>query len=93
MPHPPPCIWAHPHDQSLHLLYLHYVTMPHSGITLQIYIKEGGVALLPHRLRGPLPMSPVRAPPLHLVVTSAPVGLNAQRSNHQLWCQSLTTGL
>ena len=24
MPHSPPCIWVHPHDWSLQLLYLHY---------------------------------------------------------------------
>ena len=29
MPHPPPCIWVHPHDRSLQLLYLptFYITM------------------------------------------------------------------
>ena len=93
MPHPPPHIWAHPHDWSLQLLYLHYFTMLHSEITLHIYRKEGGVALPPHRLRGPSPLSPARVlQQLSLVVTLAPVGLNAQGSGRQLWCQSPTTG-
>ena len=81
MPHPPPCIWAHLHDRSLQPLYLHYVTMLHMGITLQIYRREG---------RGPPPLSPVHAPPWHLVVTPAPAGSNAQGSSHQPWHQSLT---
>ena len=92
MPHPPPCIWAHPHNWSLQPLYLHNVTMLHSGITLQIYRKEGGVALPPHWLRGPPPLSPMRAPPQHLVVIPASAGSNAQGSGYQLWRWSLTAG-
>ena len=82
MPHPPLRIWVRPRDQSLQLLYLHYVTMLHMGITLQIYRKEGGAALPPHWLRGPPPLSPTYAPPRRLVMTLAPAVLNAQGSGH-----------
>ena len=88
MPHPPPHIWVHPRDRSLQLLYLHYVTMLHSRITLQIYRKEGRAALLPHQLRGPPPLSSAHAPPWHLVMTPAPAGLNAQGSGHRLASES-----
>ena len=92
MPHPPLCIWVCPRNQSLQPLYLHYVTMLHLRITLQIYRKEGGAALMPCQLRGPPPLSPACTPPQHLVVTPAPVGSNAQGSSHRLWHQSLTAG-
>ena len=92
MLHPPPHIWACPRDQSLQLLYLHYDTMLHTEITLQIYRRVGGAALPPCRLRGPPPLSPTHALPWHLVVTPAPAGLNARGSSHRPWCQSLTVG-
>ena len=94
MPHPPPCIWAHPYDQSLQPLYLHYITMLCLVITnLHIYRNEDGVALLPHQLRVPPPLTPVHAPQQQsLMVTPAHVGSNAQGSNHQWWHQSQTVG-
>ena len=92
MVHPPPHIWACPCDRSLQPLYLHYVTMLHTVITLQIYRRVGGAALPPHWLRGPPPLSPMRALPQHLVVTPAPVGSNAWGSSHRPWCQSPTVG-
>ena len=58
-----------------------------------MYINEGGVALPPHRLRGPLPLSPAHVPRLlFLVVTPAPAGSNAQGSSHPLWHWSLIMG-
>ena len=60
---PSPRIWVHPHNQSLQPLYLHYVTMLHMEITLQIYRMVGEAALPPRELRGPPPLSPVHALP------------------------------
>ena len=94
MPHPPPLIWVCPHDRSLQPLYLHYVTMLYLEImNLHIYRSEDGVALPPHWLRGPPPLSLMHAPQQQsLVATPAPVGSNAQGSGYQLWHQSRTTG-
>ena len=93
-PHPPPHIWACPHNWSLQPLYLHYITMLCLVITnLHIYRIEDGAALPPHQLRVPPPLTPAHAPQQQsLVVIPAPAGSNAQGSGHQWWCQSWTVG-
>ena len=87
----PTYLGASPQLESTTTLFtLYYNAMV---INQHIYRNVGGAALPPHRLRGPLPLSPTRAPRQQsLVVTPAPAGLNAQLSGHQLWHQSLTTG-
>ena len=53
---------------------------------LQMYRSEDGVALMPHWLRVPPPLTPTHAPQQQsLMVTPAPAGSNAQGTSHQLW--------
>ena len=60
---------------------------------LHIYRNEDGVALPPHRLRVPPPLTPTHAPQQQsLVATLDPAGSNAQGSSHQQWRRSLTVG-
>ena len=90
MPHPPPHNWACPCDQSLQLLYLQcYV---YKSTHLQNYKNQGGAALPPCWLRGPLPLRPTHAPEWHLVATPAHAGSHTQGSGHQWWHPSQTTG-
>ena len=78
MLHPPPHIWTCLCDWSLQSLYLHYVTiMVINRHIYKIYKNQGGAALPPHWLRGPLPLSPVHEPQWHLVVTLAHAGSDA----------------
>ena len=94
MPHPPPHIWAHPRDRSLQPLYLSTLYYNHCTFTnLQIYRSEDRVALAPHQLRVPPPLTPAHAPqPQSPSATPAPAGSNALGSSHQLWCPSPTVG-
>ena len=94
MPHPPLRIWACPHDWSLQPLYLHYITMLCILFTnLQIYRSQDRVALTPHQLKVPPPLTPMHAPKQQfLVATPAPAGSNIQGSGHQLWHWSPTAG-
>ena len=91
MPHPSPHIWAHPHDQSLQLLYLSTFFFYNFNTILQ---NQGlRCHLTPPSLRGPPPLTlscvPPPPPPL---VTPAHVGSDVSGSGHQPWCQNLTTG-
>ena len=60
MPHPPPCIWVHPHNQSLQLLYLPTLYYNHCTL-LQIYTCGDCATLAPCQVRVPPRPTPVRA--------------------------------
>ena len=92
MPHPPLHIWAHPHDWSLQPLYLS--TLFYNLYTLlQIYKCEDYVAFASHHLRGPPPLTPLRAPlPPPPLLTPAHTGSDISGSGHQLWHQNPTVG-
>ena len=94
IPHPPMCIWAHPHDWSLQPLYLSTLYYNCCIFTdLQIYRSEDRAALVPRQLRVPPPPTPIHEPqPQSPSVTLAPAGSNVQGSGHQLWCRSLNMG-
>ena len=84
MPHPPPHICVCPCNRSLQPLYLHYFY----NAALRNYFtnlhKEGGVALPPHRLRGPTTPNLAHAPPWHLLAAPAPVGSSIKWSSWSL---------
>ena len=92
MPHPPLHIWARPCDRSLQPLYLPTLYYNHCTL-LQIYTCGDCVALLPHQLRVPPPLTPMHAlRPPSPSVTPAPTGLNIPGSGHQLWHWNPTVG-
>ena len=97
MPHPPLHIWAHPRDWSLQPLYLStlfYKLFVHNFTNLQT--QDTGtipMALTPHHLRGPPPLTPLCAPPLlPQLMTPAHTGSDVLGSGHQLWHWNPTTG-
>ena len=90
MPHPPPHIWSHPRDWSQQLLYLSilfYNLFVHNFTNLQTWDTGAiSVAIVPHHLRGPPPLTPLCAPPLPPpLVTLAHMGSDVSGSGHQLW--------
>ena len=93
MPHPPLCIWAHPHDQSLQPLYLStlfYNLFVHTITNLQM---QGLCSFMHRHLRGPPPPTPLRAPPPPPpLATPAQAGLDILGSSHHLWHRNPTTG-
>ena len=77
---PSPTFWAHPHDQSLQPLYLHYFFF--YNVALRNYFTNlytiGWVALPPCQLKGLAALSLAHAPPWHPPAALAPAKWSGQ---------------